>query len=247
MSVAPTGVLPWEWSANPPGPSPYTYDLPASLVVQLYTATATFDGTSAAGQFQPTLSIYSQTGGLLGRVHPAEVMQPGDVSEVTYIPPFGSAASSSGGGGSGIQFDVDNVGDWLEVETTGAIPTGPFTNWGIAFSSPNGMLITASGASPASQVEIDGDDGVTISSGSNNVLLSSPSHDVNIQSAAAFIETTDNIALVAQQNIAVTATTALEISSATMGFFGHAANPQPATPSTLADVIAALQSLGLVA
>lgn len=117
--------LPWEWSENPPGPSPYTYQVPGSLNVMPYTSTATYDGTSAVGSFVPTLSIYSQSGGLLARVFPENAtLNPGDVAGVTFIPPFGSAAGkSSGGGGNGIQFTAHGVygpansGDALDVTT----------------------------------------------------------------------------------------------------------------------------------
>ena len=45
----------------------------------------------------------------------------------------------------------------------------------------------------------------------------------------------------------VTAQADLTHSGSTLGFYGVDAVAQPAAPSTLADVIAALQSLGLVA
>ena len=110
-------ILPWEWSNNPPGPAPYTYEVPASLEVQPYTSTATFDGTDAGGNFVPVLSLYSQTGALLASVFPVGVvMAPGDVAEVTWLPPFGSAPSAAPSG-SGIQFDTDNEGGWLDVTT----------------------------------------------------------------------------------------------------------------------------------
>jgi hypothetical protein len=95
------GVEPWEWSSNPSGPAPYTYSVPASLVVEPYTATATYDGTDAAGNFVPTLSIYSQSGALLASVAPSwVVMTPGEVAEVSFIPPFGAAPASSPPSGS---------------------------------------------------------------------------------------------------------------------------------------------------
>ncbi|HTR78226.1 MAG TPA: hypothetical protein VMH39_08955 [Gemmatimonadaceae bacterium] len=87
-------VLPWEWSENPSGSAPYTYTVPASLEVMPYTSTAVFDGSGAAGDFVPTLSLYSQTGGLLARVFPSTKVTAGDTATVTWVPPFGSAASS---------------------------------------------------------------------------------------------------------------------------------------------------------
>jgi len=98
LSTIYSGAPPWEWSANPPGDAPYTYQVPGSLEVQPYTSTATYDGTNASGDFVPTLSIYSQSGGLLARVFPAATVTAGDTAEVTFMPPFGSAASTQGGG-----------------------------------------------------------------------------------------------------------------------------------------------------
>lgn len=226
-------MLPWEWSANPDGPAPYTYQLPGSLVVQPYTSTAIYDGTSAAGNFVPCLSIYSQTGGLLARVFPAATVTAGDTATVTYLPPFGSAATSSGGGGSGIQFDTDNEGGWLEVTTNTNIPSGPNAGYSLLLLDNGASLPTGKG--------------VWIQSADSNVHLISFNHDVTIQSAACFIETTDNIAMTATQDISIAATTDLAISSASLGFFGKSPVAQPAHPSTLSDVIAALTALGLTA
>ena len=142
-------VLPWEWSNNPPGPAPYTYEVPASLEVQPYTATATYDGTGASEDFIPVLSVYSQTGALLGRVFPQGTVTMGDSTVVTYVPPFGSAASSPSPSGSGIQFDTDNEGGWLDVTTNNTDPDGygmqliDTTGGGINLATPNGSGVNA--------------------------------------------------------------------------------------------------------
>jgi hypothetical protein len=130
-------VLPWEWSNNPPGDAPYSYEVPASLEVQPYTSTATFDGTGAGGSFVPTLSIYSQSGALLASVFPVGVvMSPGDVAEVTWLPPFGSAPSASPAGG-GIKFDTHpQGGTWLYVETDG--PAAGPNGYGMDFEDDSG-------------------------------------------------------------------------------------------------------------
>lgn len=71
----------------------FIYTVPASGEVQPYTATATF--TNGSGQaIQPTISIYSAQGNLLARVFPVEPVADGDSAEVTWMPPFGSAAST---------------------------------------------------------------------------------------------------------------------------------------------------------
>lgn len=122
MSSNATPVPPFEFSQVGTFDAPYTYEVPASGEVQPYSATATYDGTSASGPWEATISIISANGNLLARVHPENVVnQTGDVVEVTFIPPFGSAASSSGTS-TGIQYDKLNDGDWLDVQVDG---TGP--------------------------------------------------------------------------------------------------------------------------
>ena len=52
--------------------------------------------TPVSGQaVQPTISIYSAEGNLLARVFPVGSIADGDTAEVTWMPPFGSAAVSS--------------------------------------------------------------------------------------------------------------------------------------------------------
>ena len=155
MSANATPVPPFEFSQKGTFDAPYTYEVPASGEVQPYSATATWDGTGAGGAFQPTISIYSANVNLLARVFPEGVtMQPGDVAEVTFIPPFGSAASSGGGGGGitevdspdgsitvtnptgptvdveladgAIQYQKDNEGEWLDIGITSQDANG----WG---------------------------------------------------------------------------------------------------------------------
>jgi len=117
-------VLPWELSNNAPGPAPYTITIPASLEVQPYTSTATYDGTDADGDFVPTLSIYSQTGALLARVFPAATVKAGDTATVTYLPPFGSAAVTEPPSSSGWTFDTDpQAGGWGVLSMDGVDPT----------------------------------------------------------------------------------------------------------------------------
>jgi hypothetical protein len=111
------GVLPWEWTQAGDQPAPFDYEVPPGQEVQPYTATATYDGTGASGDFVPTISIYSQSGNLLARVFPPVTVTMGDVAEVTFLPPFGSAATSSSSGGI---TEIDS--STLEV-TNGTGPT----------------------------------------------------------------------------------------------------------------------------
>ena len=94
----------------------FTYTVPASGEVQPYTSTATYANSSGQA-IQPTISIYSAEGNLLARVFPVTAVADGDTAEVTWMPPFGSAASSPSTGGSGWMFDTSpQAGDWGELE-----------------------------------------------------------------------------------------------------------------------------------
>lgn len=73
-----------------PDPSPSGYTLPAAQAFRLQSVNATFDGSGAAGDYLPCLSLYAQSGELLTRTFPAEVVDQGDSAEVSYVP-FGQA------------------------------------------------------------------------------------------------------------------------------------------------------------
>ena len=162
MSTVTGGPPPWEWSENPPGDAPYTYQVPASLEVQPYTSTATYDGTGASGDFVPTLSLYSQSGGLLARVFPAVTVSQGDSATVTYLPPFGSAASSPAPSASGIKFDTTpQEGHWLTETFKGSDTpisgqgadsyggAGVFSDWADTDDNQTLMLVSATASNPA--------------------------------------------------------------------------------------------------
>jgi hypothetical protein len=117
--------------------APFNFDVPASLEVRPETAHARFDGTGAGGDFLACLSFYDNNDNLICRQFDPNVVQAGDVADVSFIPPFGSAASSSGTG-TGIQFDTfPQTGDWLEISTTGERPT---TTLGVNISATDGNV-----------------------------------------------------------------------------------------------------------
>lgn len=125
-------VPPFLWSDEGSFPAPKTYEVPASGEVQPYTATATFDGSAAAGSFLPTISLYSAQGNLLGRVNPQGViMNIGDVAEVSFIPPFGSA------GGNAIGIDKLTSVDGTVVITN---PTGPTADLSVPAVKEDGWI-----------------------------------------------------------------------------------------------------------
>jgi hypothetical protein len=118
-------VPPYLFEAPGNHPAPYTFSVAASLEVQPYTAHAIFDGTNASGDFRPCLTFYSADGVRLGRYFPATVVTAGDVAEVTYTPPFGSAAVDSGGGGIS---EIDSSDGSIVVSD----PTGPTVDLAVA-------------------------------------------------------------------------------------------------------------------
>jgi hypothetical protein len=81
-------------------PGPYTLAVPASLEIRPDTATAKFDGTGASGPFLACLTFYGTNGERLARCYNPTPVPQGGVAEVTYIPPFGSAATSAATGGT---------------------------------------------------------------------------------------------------------------------------------------------------
>jgi hypothetical protein len=68
------------------GPAPATYTLPGAQDLTISAVTALFDGSSAAGSFLPCLSLYAQSGALLARVFPSQLLEVGDTARVSYAP-----------------------------------------------------------------------------------------------------------------------------------------------------------------
>lgn len=240
-------ILPWEWSNNPPGPAPYTYEVPASLEVQPYTSTATFDGTGAGGNFVPVLSLYSQTGALLASVFPVGVvMAPGDIAEVTWLPPFGSAPSAAPASG-GIQYDTyPQTGDWLYSDTTD--PTGSPNGFGtdIEDSGSGGINIQATGTGNV-VIEADSDSAQRLDLFAGQLLASALSN-IAIQATSDGDEITITVPSggITIKDSAGTVCTVVILTHATdkLGFYGNNGVVQPPAPTTLAEVIAALSSAG---
>lgn len=96
--------------------APNDWVIPGSLELILKAARAVFDGTAAVGAFLPALEIISDSGSPVGTYVATSAVAAGDAADVSFAPFLRPAATSSGG--SGIQYDVDNTGDWLLVETT---------------------------------------------------------------------------------------------------------------------------------
>lgn len=125
MSSLPAQGAPWEWTEQISAPAPYEYKFTGTDQVELYTSTCVYDGTGASADFVPALAIYSPTGGLLGRVFPQGVVAQGKKGSVTFVPPFGAAASAPAGSGAGIYFATSpQSGSYLDITTTGTDANG---------------------------------------------------------------------------------------------------------------------------
>ena len=128
--------------------APLDYALPGSLEIILRCLVASYDGTGSGTAFLPAVQIISDSGHVAGTFVAAQVAA-GASADVTWFPGGVNPAASAG---SGIQFDTDNVGDWLEIETTATVGSafskpaalrGAATNYGQAFNANNGFVFTA--------------------------------------------------------------------------------------------------------
>lgn len=94
MSSTAITIPPYVFEQQGTFTAPFTYTIPATLEIRPDTATATFDGTGAAGDFLACLTFYSPEGSRLCRMFNPNAVTAGDVAEVTFVPPFGAAATN---------------------------------------------------------------------------------------------------------------------------------------------------------
>ena len=127
MSSTVAGVLPFEYAQLGSAPSPLEYPLPASVVVQLTAATATFDGTDAAGNFLACLSFYDQAGNKIVRVFPQTPVPAGEVADVNYAPFPGGLINPSAGG------SIDTTDGSTDVNPTSELFIAP----GLTLTNPS--------------------------------------------------------------------------------------------------------------
>ncbi len=103
-------VPPFLWADAGTFDSPHIYTVPGSGEVQPYTATATYDNQSGQA-ILPALRLKSSSGNLLGLVFPSTTIADGDSQEVSFVPPFGSAAVSATPATGGTDFGNASY-DW---------------------------------------------------------------------------------------------------------------------------------------
>jgi hypothetical protein len=95
------------------GDAPAPIELPGSLDVEIVTATAVFDGSGAAGSFMPCIAVYSQSGILLSRTFPDQVLAVGDTAEVTYVPFLRRRTTAGVSTQAGFFNYAQTLGPWL--------------------------------------------------------------------------------------------------------------------------------------
>jgi hypothetical protein len=109
------------------GPTPTGYTLGGSQVLEVKAAFAKFDGSGAAGPFLACIGFYAQDGTRFSRSFNPSPVAAGETAEVSFAPFPGGLT------GSGIRFNVDNRGGWLDITTSGFDP------------SSNGVRVTDDG------------------------------------------------------------------------------------------------------
>jgi hypothetical protein len=87
--------------------APEAYMVPGAQEIILKAVTATFDGSGAAGQFQPTLQIVAPNGTVLASCPSPTVVAAGASADVSWFPRGGVGGGSSGGGSGFVQVFVD--------------------------------------------------------------------------------------------------------------------------------------------
>lgn len=192
-----------------------------------------FDGSGAGGDFVPVLEIISDSGHIVASC-PATKVAAGASADVTWFPRVGAGAAAVG---DAIAFDTLNVGDWLDIETTGVGPSGY-------------AIRIATDPAPTADIHVDSGHEVLIDA-QTNISLRTPSNIDLLSQAPGSIITIeqDGGGGVIQLQGDTVHPTAIQVGFATdhVGFYSKTPVAQQAAPVTLSDVIAVLHNLGLTA
>lgn len=131
--------------------TPGGYTVPGGAEILLKSLRVAYNGAGAVGSFVPVMQLVAPgpTGQVVSEYPLGSTLAAGASADVTWFPGVIAAPSSSGG--SGIQYDVDNVGGSLQVEATGAIAAdftqpnsggGDVVGFGTGINSKNGVYLT---------------------------------------------------------------------------------------------------------
>jgi hypothetical protein len=99
--------------------APLSYRVPGATAIRIKQIHVAYADNGAGGNWLPAVQIVSDSGHTMGTAADQGVkVTAGSNADVSFFPGVKRAAAS----GAGIQFDVENIGDWLSVEADGVIP-----------------------------------------------------------------------------------------------------------------------------
>jgi hypothetical protein len=128
--------------------APADYIIPPGAELLLKGVYARFNGTGAGSPYLPLVRIISDADSTVIEAVADTTIAAGASADASWFPHIASKPATASGG---IRYGVDNVGNWLEVETTGQIASAfsqpsasrfAATNYGEAFNADNGTLFT---------------------------------------------------------------------------------------------------------
>lgn len=137
--------------------TPLEYTIPGAQEIIPKACTAAFDGSSAAGDFVPTLLIKAPNGKVLAACPVTSTVAAGASADVSWFPRGG--VSQGAGGGNGIQFTADgvygaaNTGDALAIESDGPGTTVDGYGVSIVDTSDNGINLERTSGSGVVQLK----------------------------------------------------------------------------------------------
>lgn len=123
--------------------APAGWTLPANLQLLLKQAYASFDGTGAAGSFQPCLEIVSDSGHTVG-AYTASTVAAGASADVTFFPRVAGSGTSGGGATGAVAY---LTGSTSSIPSGGSARVG-FTSFFTTDSTVFGTATTAVASPP---------------------------------------------------------------------------------------------------
>jgi hypothetical protein len=137
---------------------PKQYKIAGAQEIVLKGVTASFNGSGAGGSWVPAVKVIDPSGFVVGTYTLGASLAAGVSADVSWFPGVGT---NTGAGGSGIQFDTDNEGGWLDITTNNTDPNGA----GMQLIDKSGGSIYVI-AEHASQLFLDSDNGIELSDNS---------------------------------------------------------------------------------
>lgn len=128
--------------------APNGYQVPGAQEIILKSVRAVIDGTNASGDFNVALQIISPSGAVMAEAVSGVKVAAGASAHATWFP---NVNATNVGNGSGIQFDTDNEGGWLDITTNATDGLGV----GFGLTDKSGGGINIYGESTAGSITID--------------------------------------------------------------------------------------------